>query len=323
VRKIGAAGLTRAVVIFGALAVFPFFSPPDWILNIAFFTLMYAALASSWNLFGGYSGYVSLGHVAFFGLGAYAIAIVFQHGHIGSGYVPFFVMPLVGIGAAILSLPIAWVAFRTRRSTFAIITLTFLFVVQTLAYNLHSLTQGSQGIGVAVPLFSLKIYERPFYLAMLAVLALAMLCSWYVRRSKLGLMLFAIRDDEDRARGVGVQTTPAKLFTFALSVGITAMVGGIWAYYVTFISPGAAVDPLITIGAVLMVYLGGKGTLWGPVLGAVLLATAKGYLAYTLGGDQLYLIGYSAVFLVVILALPRGIIPSIADRIAGMRRSVS
>ena len=101
------------------------------------------------------------------------------------------------------------------------------------------------------------------------------------------------------------------------------MVGGVWAYYYTFISPGAAVDPLITIGVVLMVYLGGKGTLWGPVLGAALLATSKGYLAYTIGGDQLYLIGYSAVFLVVIVALPRGIIPSIGDRIAKIRGSAS
>ena len=236
-KRIRVASLVRAGIVFGSLLAFPFFVPPNWVMNIAFFSLMYAALASSWNLFGGYSGYVSLGHVAFFGLGAYAIAIAFQHGGIGSGYVPFLVLPLVGIGAAVVSLPIARVAFRTRRSTFAIVTLTFLFVVQTLAFNLHSLTKGSQGIGVAVPVFPLATYERPFYLAMLAVLALAVLCCWYVRGSKLGLMLFAIRDDEDRARGVGVQTNAAKLFAFAMSVGLTAMVGGIWAYYVTFISP--------------------------------------------------------------------------------------
>ena len=89
---------------------------------------MYAGLATSWNLLGGYSGYVSLGHVAFFGMGAYAVAIMFQHGGIGSGYTPFLVLPLVGIGAAVVSLPIAWVAFRTRATTFAIITLTFAVV---------------------------------------------------------------------------------------------------------------------------------------------------------------------------------------------------
>ncbi len=313
------AGLVIAVVVFVALVAFPFLVPANWIVNIAIFTLMYAGLATAWNLLGGYSGYVSLGHVAFFGIGAYAIAIAFQHGGIGNGYVPFLVLPLVGVGAALVSIPIAWVAFRTRGSTFAIVTLTFLFVVQQLAFNLHGLTNGSQGIGMAVPPFPVETYERPFYLAMLALFGASMLACWYVRSSKLGLMLFAIRDDEDRARGVGVRTGPVKLITFAISVGLTAMIGGVWAYYLTFIYPQFAIDPLITIGTVLMVYLGGKGTLWGPALGAAILVPAQQYLAYRLGASQLYLVGYASVFLVVMLVLPRGIIPSIGDRVARSR----
>ena len=99
-------GLVIAVVVFGALVVFPILVPANWIVNIAIFTLMYAGLATAWNLLGGYSGYVSLGHVAFFGIGAYAIAIAFQHGGIGNGYVPFLVLPLVGVGAALVSMPI-------------------------------------------------------------------------------------------------------------------------------------------------------------------------------------------------------------------------
>jgi branched-chain amino acid transport system permease protein len=308
-----------AAVVFGALVAFPFLVPANWIVNIAIFTLMYAGLATAWNLLGGYSGYVSLGHVAFFGIGAYAIAIAFQHGGIGNGYVPFLVLPLVGVGAALVSIPIAWVAFRTRGSTFAIVTLTFLFVVQQLAFNLHGLTNGSQGIGMAVPPFPVETYERPFYFAMLALFGASMLGCWYVRSSKLGLMLFAIRDDEDRARGVGVRTEPAKLITFAVSVGLTAMIGGVWAYYLTFIYPQFAIDPLITIGTVLMVYLGGKGTLWGPALGAAILVPAQQYLAYRLGASQLYLVGYASVFLAVMLVLPRGIIPSIGDRITRSR----
>ncbi len=309
--------------VFGLLFAFPFVVRASWIQNIAIFTLMYAGLATAWNLLGGYSGYLSLGHVAFFGLGAYSIAIAFQHGGIGSGYVPFLVLPLVGIGAGVVSLPIAWVAFRTRASTFAIVTLTLLFVVQQLAFNLHSLTHGSQGVGMPVPLFPVETYERPFYMAMLALFAAGVLVCWYVRGSKLGLMLFAIRDDEDRARGVGVRTEPAKLLTFAISVGLTAMIGGVWAYYLTFIYPQFAVDPLITIGSVLMVYLGGKATLWGPALGASLLVPAQQYLAYRLGSSQLYLVGYATVFLVVMLVLPRGIIPSLVDRVAAIRRGGS
>ena len=157
-------GLARAAVIFGALLAFPFLFPQPWLVNMAFFVLMYAALAQAWNVLGGYSGYVSLGHAAFFGLGAYAEAILFSHIDIGSsGYLPFLVLPAIGLGVALASVPIAWVAMRTRAMTFAIVTLTLLFVVQTLAFNLRWLTNGSQGLSVPSPSFF--PYERPYYLA--------------------------------------------------------------------------------------------------------------------------------------------------------------
>ena len=306
-------------MVFGALSALPYGFTAPWVQDLFIFTLMYAALASAWNIVGGYSGYISLGHAAFFGVGAYAVAIIFEHISIGSGYRPFYVLPLVGIGVAIGSIPIAWVAYRTRAATFAIVTITLLFVAQQLAYNLHSLTGGSQGATIPTPNFNVANYNVPFYFAMLAILALSMFTSWYVRGSKLGLALFAIRDDEDRARGLGVRTTFAKLTSFALSAGLVAMAGGAWAYYIAFIYPQFAVDPLVTIGMVLMVYLGGRGTLWGPVLGAFILVPAQKYLAYRLGASELYLVGYSSVFLVVILLLPRGILPSISDRVRRLR----
>ena len=309
----------RAAIVFGVLSALPFGFTAAWVQNLFFFTLMYAALASAWNIVGGYSGYISLGHAAFFGVGAYAVAIAFTHWSIGGGYRPFYVLPLVGLGVAIVSVPVGWVAYRTRAATFAIVTITLLFVAQQLAYNLHSLTHGSQGLAIPPPRFPVATYDMPFYYAMLGVLALSMLASWYVRGSKLGLALVAIRDDEDRARGLGVQTTLAKLTSFAVSAGLVAMAGGIWAYYIAFVYPEFAVDPLVTIGMVLMVYLGGRGTIWGPVLGAFILVPAQQYLAYRLGASELYLVGYSAVFLVVMLLLPRGILPSLRDRARRMR----
>ena len=132
---------------------------------------MYAALATAWNLIGGFSGYLSLGHVAFFGIGAYANAIAFQHLGLVSGYGPFLLLPAIGAGVALLAIPIGWLAFRTRAATFAIVTLTLVFVGQQLAFNLHSLTGGSPGISMPLPPFALAHYELPFYLAMLAVFA--------------------------------------------------------------------------------------------------------------------------------------------------------
>ena len=112
-------GLARAGVVLALLAAFPFVETRDWIVNIGVFTLMYAALATAWNLFSGYTGYISLGQVAFFGVGAYALGITFAHWSIGSGYRPFYVLPLIGIGVAIASVPVSWIALRTRAMTFA------------------------------------------------------------------------------------------------------------------------------------------------------------------------------------------------------------
>jgi branched-chain amino acid transport system permease protein len=195
--------------------------------------------------------------------------------------------------------------------TFAIVTLTLLFVVQTLAFNLHWLTNGSQGLSLPSPSFF--PYERPFYLCVLGIFALATLISWHVRRDKLGLTLLAIRDDEDRAMGLGAHVTSAKIVAFVISAGLTAMVGGVWAYYIGFIYPQFAVDPLVTIGTILAVFLGGTGTVWGPALGAFILVPAQQWLAYEYGASQVYLVAYAAVFLIIILLLPQGILPSLQD----------
>ncbi|MGZ4430107.1 MAG: branched-chain amino acid ABC transporter permease [Gaiellales bacterium] len=320
-RTLTVAGVARGLGFMAAFAAFPFLFTEPWVVNIAIFTVMYAALATAWNLLGGFSGYLSLGHAAFFGMGAYAEAILFQHISIAGGYRPFEVHPAVGLVVAAAALPIAWVAVRVRAATFAIVTISMLFIVQQLAFNLHSLTNGAQGLVMPLPPFPVGTLERPFYLAMVGVYALAVLLSWYVATGKLGLMLFTVRDDEERARGLGVHVTYAKLVAFAISAGLTAMAGGIWAYYIGFIYPQFAVDPLVTVGAVLMAFLGGRGTIWGPTLGALILVPAQQYLAFSQGASEFYLIAYAAIFLGVMLLLPRGILPSLTDLVVARRSS--
>jgi branched-chain amino acid transport system permease protein len=323
VRAAAAIGPTRTVVFFAALAALPILGLEHWVLNMLVFTLMYAVMSSAWNLVGGFAGYPSLGHAAFFGFGAYATAIWFEHHSITTGYEPFLLLPFVGVGAALVGLPVAGIAMRTRADVFAIVTITLLFVAQTLAFNLHSLTNGAQGLSMPVPPFTAATYERPFYDVLLILLAVAMGATWASMRSKFGLSLSAVRADEDKAGGVGVHVLGVKLLSFSVSVGLTAMVGGVWAYYEGFIYPQFAIDPLLTIAIVLMTFLGGRATLWGPVLGAFLLELAHQYLAYTLGGSQLYLIAYALVFLGVMLVLPRGILPTLQDwlRRRGRRRA--
>jgi branched-chain amino acid transport system permease protein len=312
-------GPGRWLVFFGVLAALPAMNLAHWVLNMLVFTLMYAVMSSAWNLVGGFAGYPSLGHGAFFGIGAYTEAIWFQHHSVGSGYAPFVVLPLVGLAVAAVGLPIGAIAMRTRSDVFAIVTITFLFVVQTLAFNLRSLTRGAQGLSIAIPPFPAHTFERPFYYVLLLLLLCALVLTLATMRTKVGLSLTALRADEDKARGVGVHVTGLKLLAFCVSVGLTGMVGGVWAYYEGFIYPQFAVDPLVTIAIVLMTFLGGRATLWGPVLGAFVLELAQQWMAYTLGADQFYLIAYALLFLLVMIFLPQGIVPSVAGRLRRRR----
>jgi branched-chain amino acid transport system permease protein len=302
--------------------VTPLLGLEHWVLNMMVFVLMFAALSSAWNLVGGFAGYPSLGHAAFFGIGAYSLGLILEHHRPTGGYQPFLWLPVVGVIAALIGVPIAAVSMRTRADVFAIVTITLLFVVQTLAFNLRGLTGGAQGLTLPIAPFPADGFELPFYYVLVVLLALAMGITLLTMRSKVGLSLAAVRVDEEKARGIGVPTTAVKVLAFSVSVGLTAMVGGVWAYYQSFIYPQFAVDPLITIAVVLMTFLGGRATLWGPVLGAVVLEAGQQYLAYRLGGSQFYLMAYAMVFLLIMLVLPRGIVPTIAERLRLRQRRV-
>jgi branched-chain amino acid transport system permease protein len=314
-----------ALLLVVALAVsLPLYESDPATVNIAVFTAMYVGLATAWNIMGGYTGYVSLGHAAFFGFGAYAFGLVLAHLGIQAGYEPFLFVPIAGALTVGLALVIGWIALRTRAATFVIVTIAMMFMVQLLAENLTGLTGGGSGLSFPVPPWSGDFFDTPFYYAMLVMAVVSLAISWWIRRSKFGLGLLAIRDDEDKALAVGVPAHAYKLTAFVISAGLVGMIGAVYGYYVTYIYPQYAIDPLVGISMVLMVFLGGLGTLWGPVLGAVILEPAQLWLAYNFGASLLYLVFYAAVFLLVILLLPRGIVPSVSGLLKRMtaRRSV-
>ena len=313
------------VLALVALAL-PFIAPDPATTNIAVFTVMYVGLATAWNIMGGYTGYISLGHAAFFGFGAYAFGLMLIHLNITPGYEPFILVPVAGVLTAVLALGIGWVALRTRAATFVIVTIAFMFMVQLLAENLTKLTGGGGGLGIPYPHdWGGDFFNTPYYYAMLVLATLGLVTSWWIRRSKFGLGLLAIRDDEDKALAVGVPTRTFKLTAFIVSAVLVGMIGAVYGYYVTYIYPQFVIDPLVGISMVLMAFLGGLGTLSGPVIGALLLEPAQLEFAYRLGASRLYLVFYSAVFLIVILLLPRGIVPSVLQLLQGRRmaRAVS
>ena len=314
--------LVLTLVGIGAIAAFPLFAEARWLMNIAFFTLMFAALGTSWNLVAGYTGYISLGTIAFFGLGAYGFAWGLDHGGIEGTVVPFLLVPLIGIAVGLASVPLAFIAFRTRGSVFILVTITYVLMFEYLAFNLTGITQGSRGYRVPLPSLGIGTFEVVFFEAMLIVLAVGLLICWYLRSAPIGLAMFAVRDDEDRAAGIGVLTAWPKYMAFGLAAFLAGMVGALWAYRIGYIYPQFAFDPgPLLIGTVLVALFGGIGTLWGPTVGAFILIPLEQELAFRLGGRQLYLLVYVLIFIAVMRLLPRGILPTISNLLARLRRT--
>jgi branched-chain amino acid transport system permease protein len=300
------------ILLVFAIAFPLLFSNPA-VTTVAVFTLIFAAAATAWNIFSGYTGYIALGHAVFFGSGAYAMAIMCQDWHIPGGYTSFYLLPLVGLVVAVIAIPLGIIALRTRRHTFVVITIAFFFIFQLLAYNLRGLTNGSAGLSLPIPLWSGDFYNDPFYYVTLAILLLALAVSWWVRNSKYGLGLLAIRDDEDRALGLGVKTGPSKLTAFVISAFFVGMLGGMYAYFVEAIYPPFAFDALYDVALALMCFMGGIGTLSGPIIGALVLEPTQQYFTLIYGENGWYLVIYGVMFLVIILLLPRGIVPTIGE----------
>jgi branched-chain amino acid transport system permease protein len=299
------------VVALAVFAVFPLVITDPTATSIAVFTLVFMVATSAWNIFSGYSGYLALGHAVFFGCGGYAVALAARDWHVAGGWGVFALLPFGGLVAALVAIPVGLIALRTRRHTFVVVTIAIFFIFQLAAFNL-SFTGGTSGITLPIAPFSAANYNQPFYYVALVILVLTVALSWAVRRSRFGLQLLAIRDDEDRALGLGVRTRRIKLTAFVMSAFPIGMVGGLYFYFLGQVFPQFAFDPLFDVSLALMGFLGGMGTLVGPLLGALVLESLQQYLTQTFSGNGVYLIAYGVLFLAVILVLPRGVVPGVS-----------
>ena len=312
---------TPALVIV-ALAVGLLFPLPEngaqGTMSIAVFALIFMASVTAWNIFSGYSGYLALGHAVFFGVGAYTVALTAQDWHVPAGWAIMALLPVGGVVAGLIAIPVGLVALRTRRHTFVVVTIAVFFIFQTLATNL-SFTGGTGGIQLPFVSWTFSVYNERFYYVALVRLVATVVLSWAVRRARFGLQLMAIRDDEDRARGMGVRTARVKLAAFVLSAIPVGMVGGLWAYFLGDVYPQSGFDPLFDIALALMGFFGGIGTIAGPLVGALILESLQQYFTQTFSANGLYLIIYGGLFLVVILLMPRGIVPSVSHWLRSWR----
>ena len=229
--------------------------------------LMFMVLAQAWNLIGGLAGYPSFGNVAFFGIGAYTTGIMMAK--TGLPFLPS--LALAAPAGAVFAVAIGLPVLRLRGHYFAVATFATAEAMREIVNNLTGLTGG--GMGLSLPLMSggARAIGFFFYYLMFGLFLAALAVSVLVARSRLGYGLLAIREDEEAAMVAGIDTTRYKVIAFALSAFLTALAGGIYAYWITYIEPANVFDVLIGVTMLVMVLLGGSGTLWGPPVGAIVL----------------------------------------------------
>jgi branched-chain amino acid transport system permease protein len=266
-----------------------------------------AVMAGGWNIISGYTGYISLGQSAFLGIGAYTVGILSMHVAVS----PLLLAPLGGIAAALTAIVLGAVIMRTRGHSFVIITIAFLFLMQALALNLRGITGGSNGITLPLPHWSNDTQQLPFYYSMLGLMALTIALSWWIRRTKFGTGLIAIREDEDKAAAIGVRTSVYKILSFTASAVLIGVAGGVYAYFLTFIDPRGMFDILVSVQIVLAALLGGRGTLWGPVVGAFIILPLNEATNASSQGTHFVLFGM--LLGAVVLFLPQGVVPTVNE----------
>jgi branched-chain amino acid transport system permease protein len=292
-----------------ALLVYPWVYREPYFHVLGFNVMLFATMATSWNIMGGYTGYKSLGHSAFFGLGAYLVAIAANQ----LGWNPLWSSPILALMVALIAMALGWIMVRTTGSAFVIATIAMLFIFRLLALNLRSLTKGAPGLSQPLPPWTPEFSRMPFYYYMLAWLIIALVTSAYIRRSRFGLGLLAIRDDEGKAEMVGVNTTLYKVLAFGASAYFVGLGGGIWSYHTTHISPVFAFDIIVGVEMILITMLGGLGTIWGPVLGAFIFIPASDFILFRFGSTTIHLAILGGLMMLILLFLPQGILPTISE----------
>jgi branched-chain amino acid transport system permease protein len=276
----------------------------DYYQSFLLQVFMVIALAQAWNLISGMTGYVSFGHAAFFGVGAYAGALILTWGF------PWWLAVIKGAGiAALLAVPLGFLTLRLRGPYFAIAMLGLNEVGRIVATLWVNVTHGGSGLTLSPELLpSLDVkYFTMFGLALGATLLVA-----WVHRSRFGLELRAIREDEEAAEMVGVNTTRNKVIAFVLSAVIPGAVGAVYVMYTSYLNPASAFDNARNIEMIVVVLFGGSGTVWGPILGAGTVMVLREILWAQFPSAHLAALG--VLLLVVVLYLPGGLISILRAR---------
>lgn len=290
---------TLLVVLGIVLVSLPAWGGDYWV-RIFTGVAMWAGLALSWNVIGGYAGYISFGQIAFFGIGAYTTALLMQP---GKDWNFFATLPVGAVLAAVVAVVVGWPVLKLRGAYFAIATWALAEALLQVA-TAAGFTGGS--VGIVLPVNPSTSF---FYYAMLiASVAAFGVCYFLLERSRFGYRVKAVRDHEAAAESVGIDTTRVKIQAFVLSAVIPAVFGGIYAYWITFINPPSVLAGDLTDQMVVMALVGGLGRIWGPALGATVLYLINRQFLASFGDTTSYIAVIGVLVALIVLFLPDGLV---------------
>ncbi|MBP2249848.1 branched-chain amino acid transport system permease protein [Halarchaeum solikamskense] len=311
--------VAASLVVLAAMLVVPFVTTPYY-TGLAMTALVFLMLGVSWNLLAGYAGQISLGHAAFFGLGAYVAAWLTTPAAAGLPAIPvplshpIVALVLGGVGAALVALVTGPVMFRLRGHYFAIGTLALAAIIRLVLTDKRSISGGSTGYYL-----NAGMGEVPTYLLTVVVAALATVGVYLVVNSRLGLGMRAIHDDETAASGLGVDPLRYKMYAFLISAFIAGLAGAAYALNSLYINPTSTLAVTWTVDTLVIVILGGMGTVAGPLFGTVVFMVIDNGLTSVLGGLATTVEG--VIIILVVIFLPDGIYGSLKSYVAGRNES--
>jgi branched-chain amino acid transport system permease protein len=297
------------LVFFLALVIFfPFFEKSPSHQNFVILVLMAAQLGVAWNIIGGYAGQISLGQVAFYGLGAYTSTLLFTK----FGINPWFAIPIGGLLAACISLAVGWSCFRLKGHYFAMATIAVAEIIQIVFTNWDF---AGAAVGLNLPMeggwkFLIFADKEPYYYLALGLLLITLGVNYAIEKSYIGYYLRAIKDEPDAAQSLGVNLSLYKQIAFAISSFFTALGGSLYAHKELYIDPGSVLHTGLSIKMALVSILGGVGTLSGPVIGAAVLTFIEEGTRMLFGGSGrgTDLVIYAALIVVIAVYYPAGVV---------------
>jgi branched-chain amino acid transport system permease protein len=305
-----ALGQVAVVVVLVVTALsFPALAPNPYILSAGIVVLNYAVLSTSWNFVGGFTGYISLGHGALAGLGAYGTGLLVTK----AGLPSFVALVVAALLVAALAVPIGYAALRVRGASFVIVSIALVLIMLLVFQSWASFTGGSRGLVVPRPFPGMlrPEHHRVFFFLFAGLLGLALLAWWLIDRSRFGLGLKAIREDEDKAESLGTPTFAYKLVVFVVSAAFTALAGGLYALWFGDLDPVFQFSILTGAYMVLMALLGGVRNLYGPLLGALVVGIALEYFKVEFGNTPLHLVATGLLLGLVVMFMPDGVLPAV------------